>query len=124
MLFYPFFVMTIASSSYSIDVPMDLYQSAKEILIILPLGWVQKDSISIQLVGYELCIRGIRNCPVSREQYVLLRDQCFRWEFEKKIELPELLYFDKMYSELSPENILTIVIPKVLIPESIPVVIK
>jgi hypothetical protein len=54
----------------------------------------------------------------------MIQDQCFWGSFEKKVELPESVYFDKIYSELSPENILTIVIPKLIVPETVSVVIK
>jgi HSP20 family molecular chaperone IbpA len=107
-----------------IDVPMDMYQSATEILIVLPLGGVHKESVQISLTGHHLVITGIRSCPIAREKYVPLLDHCFRGKFEKKVELPESVYFDKIYSELSPENILTVIVPKVIIPERVEVVIR
>ena len=71
-----------------------------------------------------MIISGIRILPVPNDKYMIIHDQCFWGEFEKKIDLPESVYFDKIYSELSSDNILTIIIPKVIIPSVIDVLIK
>mgnify|MGYP003595298649 CR=1 FL=1 len=107
-----------------IDIPMDMYQSATEILIIIPLWWITKESIKIILLENKLIISGNRVSPVLNEKYVVIHDQCFWGGFEKKIDLPQSVYFDKIYSELSPDNVLSIVVPKLIIPEQVPVVIK
>lgn len=111
-------------NSMSVDVPMDMYQSATEILLIFPLGWVSKESVTIDLLGHTLTVSGQRVCPVVREKFMISIDQCFRGKFEKKVQIPEWVYFDKIYSELSPENVLTVVVPKVIIPERVEVIIK
>lgn len=85
---------------------------------------MSKESVEIKLLGTTLTVVGQRICPVSREKYMMIHDQCFRGSFEKKVELPESVYFDKIYSELSSDNVLTIVVPKVIIPENVAVVIR
>jgi hypothetical protein len=57
--------------------------------------------------------------PILKEQYVTMMEQCFWGDFEKHYSLPHNVYLDKIYSELSPENILHIVIPKVIAPEMV-----
>ncbi|NOZ43742.1 MAG: Hsp20/alpha crystallin family protein [bacterium] len=48
-----------------------------------------------------------------------LKEECFWGEIEVKIDLPPQVYFDKIHSTLSPENILEIIVPKSSIPEKI-----
>jgi hypothetical protein len=45
--------------------------------------------------------------------------ECFWWEFVRKIELPQNVYFDKISSTLTPENVLIISVPKIIIPDKL-----
>jgi len=53
-----------------------------------------------------------------------IQEKCFRGAFEKVIALPSSVYFDRIHSELSKDNVLTIIIPKVIVPERIMVHLK
>lgn len=106
-----------------IDVPVDLYTSTSEITIIVPVWWTNKESISIRLEGRFLILRWERVCPVLKDSSVPLQEMCFWWVFEKRIELPDHVYFNKIHSELTPENVLIIIVPKILRPDTIPVTI-
>lgn len=59
--------------------------------------------------------------PAMKDSVVALSEQCFWGSFEKRIELPDHVYFEKIYSELTPENTLLITVPKVMRPDEIPV---
>lgn len=105
----------------TVDVPVDVYTSSSEILIVIPVGGTSKESISVSLEESTLIVRGERVLPYIKESAVPLQETCFWWVFEKRIDLPDHIYFDKIHSELTPENVLMIVVPKVMRPDEIPV---
>lgn len=107
-----------------VTVPMDIYDSPQEMVIILPLGGVKKSSIKLQLQGLQLKIIWERLKPQLKVSLVSMQEKCFRGSFTKIVELPWNAVFDSIQSELSPENTLTIIIPKVTVPEEIVVTIK
>jgi len=77
--------------------------------------------VTITLDDKHLVVRGERVVPTMKNSVVPLSEQCFWGSFEKRIDLPDHVYFDKIHSELTTENILVITIPKVLRPDAIPV---
>ena len=103
----------------TLTVPMDVYDAPTEMVIVLPLGGVQKDSVILTCKNKTLYIAWERQKPVLKDSLTPLQEQCFWWIFEKEVMLPENAAFDRIYSELSPENILTIVVPKIVVPEEI-----
>lgn len=107
-----------------IEIPIDVYQSHWEIVVLIPLGGVTKDSVSLTLQEYTLLVKWERKQPSLRDDFVPLEQSCYRGTFEKKISLPPNVYFDRIQSKLSPDNILTIIIPKVILPDQIPVVVE
>jgi HSP20 family molecular chaperone IbpA len=98
---------------------MDIYSSNEELLIIIPLWGVEKSSINLSLETTNLIIKWNRSIPTVKDNLLPIQQDCFRWNFEKTIELPQNVYFDKIHSKLTNENILIIVVPKVVIPEKI-----
>jgi hypothetical protein len=48
-----------------------------------------------------------------------VKEECYRGKIRQIIDLPAQIYFDRIHSKLSPENILWIIIPKALVPEKI-----
>jgi len=80
-----------------IEIPVDIFASPTEFVVVMPLWWVKKTSVSLK---------------------------CFWWPFHKRIELPANSYFNKIHSELSKDNILTVVVPKVFMPEELVVTIQ
>lgn len=107
-----------------VEVPVDVYTSSSEIIIMLPVWGTVKKSIQLTLDWNHLIIRGERVPPKLKKTAVPLSEQCFWWEFEKRIELPEHVYFEKIHSELTVENVLVVTVPKLLRPEEIPITIK
>lgn len=100
-------------------IPYDMFQSPQEIVIIMPLWGIQKESLKLSINDYKLDIRWERNKQILKEDFVPLKEECYRWPITQQIDLPSQVYFDKIHSKLSADNILTIIIPKAIIPESI-----
>jgi len=106
------------------EIPFDVYESPQEIVIILPLGGVKKSSIDLKIEEYRVVVRGERIAPKLKSGFSPLKEVCYRWKIEKKIDLPPQVYFDKIHSQLTPENVLHIIVPKSNIPEKIELEIK
>lgn len=100
-------------------IPYDIYESPQELVIILPLGWVEKDSLKLGIKDYRLVITGKRNKPKVKDNLIPLREECYRGEITQVIDLPPQVYFDKIHSKLTPDNTLQIIVPKALVPEKI-----
>lgn len=105
-------------------IPYDMYESPQELIIIIPFWGVDKESIKISIKYETISITGKRLQPKLRNDFHLIQQQCFRWDVELFIDLPPHANYKQMNSNLSKENILTLIIPKNLIPDSIPVHIE
>ena len=105
-------------------VPYDMYESEQEIVIIMPLWWVKKESLNLKIEDYKLLIQWKRELIDLKESLIPIKEECYWWKLEQRIDLPAQIYFDKIHSRLTPENILEIIIPKALIPEKINVEIE
>lgn len=100
-------------------IPYDMYESSQEILIILPLWGVKKESLQLKIEDYRLLIEWERYTPPLKENFISIKEECYRWRVEQLIDLPPQVYFDKIHSKLTPENTLQIIIPKAIVPEKI-----
>lgn len=100
-------------------IPYDIYESPQELVIILPLGGVEKNTLKLEIKDYRLVITGKRTKIKVKDNCMPLREDCYRWEIKQVIDLPPQVYFDKIHSKLTPENILHIIVPKALVPEQI-----
>lgn len=107
-----------------IEIPFDIYESPEEIVIVIPLWWVSKNNIEIFLEKNKLIIQWERKAPNLKETLKLTKWECFWGKFTKIIELPLNIYFDKIHSKLTEDNILIIIIPKIIIPEKIKILIN
>ncbi len=105
--------------NFTIKVPYDIYESTQEIVIIIPLWWVKKESISLKIKDYKLTIEWKRIKQKMKDSLILIKEECYWWNIKLQIDLPLHAYFDKIHSTLTKENILEIIIPKVVIPENI-----
>ena len=83
-----------------------------------------KESIKISIKYETISITGQRVQPILKKGFQYLQQQCYRGDIELHIDLPPHANYKQMNSNLSKENILTLVIPKNLIPDSIPVHIE
>lgn len=105
-------------------IPYDMYESSQELLIIMPLGGVKKESLSLKIEDYKLLIEGERSNPEVKENLVSIREECYWGRLHQIIDLPAQIYFEKIHSKLTAENTLQIIIPKALVPEKIVVEIE
>ena len=101
------------------SIPYDIYESPQELVIVLPLWWVEKESLRLTIKDYRLVISGTRHKPKVKDNLIPLREECYRWEITQVIDLPPQVYFDKIHSKLTSDNILQIIVPKALVPEKI-----
>lgn len=106
-------------TEFSPDIPFDMYESSQEIVIIMPLGGVKKNSLQLKIEDYNLLIKGERELITLKDNLVPVKEECYWWKIEQRIDLPPQVYFEKIHSKLSSENILQIIIPKVLVPSKI-----
>lgn len=102
-----------------INIPYDIYESPSEMVIIMPLGGVKKESVDISIDDYRLVIRWTRKKIELKDDCVPLKEECYRWDIEQKLDLPPQAYFDKIHSKLTWDNILQIIVPKSIVPEKI-----
>ena len=101
------------------EIPYDIYESPNEVVIIIPLAGVKKEDISITIDNYKLKITWIREKILLKEDFIPLKEECYRWKIELEIDLPPQSYFDRIHSKISTDNVLQIIVPKALIPEKI-----
>lgn len=106
------------------EIPMDVYESPAEMIIHLPLWWVDKESLNLTLNESLLTIQAQRVQPTVKESLATKLQSCYRWSFEKTVSLPATSFFNGIQSILTPSNILIITIPKVMVPDSVPVTIQ
>lgn len=102
-----------------ISIPMDIYESTKEMVIVVPLSWVDKKSIKIRITNYKLYISGNRKSPEFRDDLIAVKQDCYRWEFEQFVSLPNGINFEKIHSKFTSENILLITVAKLYIPDTV-----
>jgi HSP20 family molecular chaperone IbpA len=105
-------------------IPYDVYESPFEVAIILPLWWVKKESITLKIRYETIFITWQRTAPVLRKDFHPIQNACFWGDIDIAIDLPPESNYKSMTSNLSKENILTIIIPKNIIPEHIPLQIE
>ena len=105
--------------SSNTTIPYDIYESENEIVVILPLWWVNKNSVIAKLNKNTLTVIWKRVKPQLKEDLVPQKEDCYWWEFEANIQLPLTVFFDKIKASLTSENILIITIPKYRLPEDV-----
>jgi len=106
------------------SIPYDIYESPQEIVVVMPLGGVRKESLEIKIKDYRLVISWLRKKLELKDNCVPLKENCYRWVIKETIDLPSQIYFDKIHSRLTASNILEIIIPKSIVPEKISVEVE
>jgi HSP20 family molecular chaperone IbpA len=107
-----------------IQIPYDIYESDKEIVIIMPLGGVEKKSVKVNIKEYKFYVTANRKKIKLRDDLLPLEEQCYWWEIKTVIDLPPTIYFKDIKTLLSLENVLQIIIPKNIEPKDIEVQIQ
>jgi len=100
-------------------IPYDIYESDSEIVVIMPLWGVKKESIDINLEKNILHIVWKRIKPELKDSLISQKEDCYWWDFQAQIQLPLTIYFDKIKVQLTGENILLITVPKYTIPNDL-----
>ncbi len=100
-------------------VPYDMYESPQEVLILVPLGGVKKESVEVKIEDYKLSIKGMREKRILKETCLAVQEECYRGPIRLTIDIPPQVYFDRIQSKLTFDNVLEIIIPKALVPEKI-----
>jgi HSP20 family molecular chaperone IbpA len=106
------------------SIPVDIYDSHQELVIIIPLGWIEKETLQIAIKDFKLKISWIRKKPTLRHDFTLLQSECYRWVITQSIDLPNNIIYDRIHSTLTKENILLITLPKYGIPDEVKVTIE
>lgn len=101
------------------QIPYDIYESPQEIVIVLPLWGVKKESLKLSIKDYRLVITWERIKPKVKDHLIPLKEECYRGPINQIIDLPPQVYFDKIHSKLTADNILQIIVPKALVPDKI-----
>ncbi|MFZ2150847.1 MAG: Hsp20/alpha crystallin family protein [Candidatus Absconditicoccaceae bacterium] len=101
------------------NIPYDIYESPQEIVILMPLGGVEKDSIKLNIKDYRLVITGKRSKSQVKDNLIPIKEECYRGDIDQVIDLPPQVYFDKIHSKLTSNNTLEVIVPKALVPEKI-----
>ena len=100
-------------------IPYDVFQSVNEFVILIPLAWVDKNSIDIRIKDYKLIISGDRKRPKLKKDCSPIKEDCYRWKLKQEVDLPPQVHFDKIHSKLNTENVLEIIVPKSIIPDKV-----
>jgi HSP20 family molecular chaperone IbpA len=58
-------------------IPLDIYESPAELVIVMPLAGVHKDSLHLSMQEYRLVIKGERIQPELKDDLVALQEECF-----------------------------------------------
>lgn len=101
------------------SIPYDMYESPQEVIIVIPLWWVKKESVEVKIENYRILIRGHRFAPILKESCIPIQEECYRWPIELEVDIPPQVYFDKIHSKLTLDNTLQIIVPKALVPNKI-----
>jgi HSP20 family molecular chaperone IbpA len=64
-------------SAIPVQIPYDVYESSKEMVIILPLAGVAKNNISLTLNQYELTVTGTRSKPQLKSDLSNVKEECY-----------------------------------------------
>ena len=106
------------------DIPFDMYKSPNELVCIIPLWGVEKETLQISLQDNKLIVRGVRKKVWLAPQFSVLQEKCYRWPVKLTIDLPHHIIYDKIHSKLTKENILHIVLPQYGTPDTIPITVE
>ncbi|MDR2416232.1 MAG: Hsp20 family protein [Candidatus Peribacteria bacterium] len=59
-------------------IPYDMYESPQEVVIILPLGGVKKESVEVKIEDYRILVGGTRQQPQVKESCIPIQEECYR----------------------------------------------
>lgn len=60
------------------SIPYDMYESPQEVVIVLPLGGVKKESVNVKIEDYRILVTGMREKPTLKESCLPVQEECYR----------------------------------------------
>lgn len=94
------------------QIAVDILETKFEIIILAPVAWIDLDDIDISYHNNILTIKWDRERPeIFNKDLIIRNSECFWWEFNRNIILPENLDFDSIKATLD-NNLLVITIDK------------
>ncbi len=109
---------------HSPHIPVDIFESSQELVLMVPLWWVEKETLQLSIDNFKLIISWVRRKPLIRNDFALLQSECYWWPITQSIDLPTNIVYDQIHSTLSKENILHITLPKYGIPSEVSITIE
>ena len=93
------------------QIALDIVETEKEMVIIVPIAWLDIDDIEIEIKDYILSVKWERKRLPLYSEWEILVEECFFWKFARSIIMPENLDFDAINAVME-NNLLVIRIPK------------
>jgi len=111
------------ADSYDGQLSIDVYQTAKEIIIKSTIAGAKPENIDISINKDMVTIRGVRqeDEQIAEEDY--LYKECYWGGFSRSIILPTNIKADKVKATLK-NGILTVILPKINRPKSQSIKVK
>ncbi len=95
------------------QISLDIIEKKDSIIIIAPIAWVKLQNIDISVNKNVLTISWNREKPLNYYEWNIIRNsECFWWDFNRNIILPENMDFDNIKA-IMENNLLIVNIPRI-----------
>jgi len=95
------------------QISLDIIEKKDSIIIIAPIAWVKLQDIDLSVNKNVLVISWNREKPMNYYEWNIIRNsECFWWDFNRNIILPENMDFDNIKAVME-ESLLIVNIPKI-----------
>lgn len=95
------------------QISLDIIEKKDSIIIIAPIAWVKLQNIDLSVNKNVLTISWNREKQMNYYEWNIIRNsECFWWDFNRNIILPENMDFDNIKAVME-DSILVINIPKI-----------
>ena len=104
----------IVENEYDVwQISLDIIEKKDSIIIIAPIAWVKLQNIDLSVNKNVLVISWNREKPMNYYEWNIIRNsECFWWDFNRNIILPENMDFDNIKA-IMEDSLLVINIPKI-----------
>lgn len=95
------------------QISLDIIEKKDSIIIIAPIAWVKLQNIDLSVNKNVLVISWNREKPINYYEWNIIRNsECFWWDFNRNIILPENMDFDNIKAVME-DSLLVVNIPKI-----------
>lgn len=95
------------------QISLDIIEKKDSIIIIAPIAWVKLQNIDLSVNKNVLVISWSREKPMNYYEWNIIRNsECFWWDFNRNIILPENMDFDNIKAVME-DSLLVVNIPKI-----------